>query len=85
MNKLYLSFLVVLCLSACSTVSAQVGMSELDPEEVVLESWTYASDFEDRTLGAWAAYPLWQDIAYNPQFRANEIIPGDPNVSIVQR
>ena len=52
---------------------------------VVLEPWTYTSNFSDRTLGAWASYPFWQDIAYDPNFRTNEIIPGDPNVSIVQR
>lgn len=50
-----------------------------------LEPWTYKSDFSDRTLGAWASYPFWQDIAYDPNFRTNEIVPGDPNVSIVQR
>jgi len=52
---------------------------------VALESWTYTEDFEDRELGAWASYPLWQDIAYNQNFRVNEIIPGDPNISIVQK
>jgi len=52
---------------------------------IALEPWTYRSDFSDRTLGAWAAYPLWQDTAYDPNFRTNEIIDGDPNVSIVQK
>lgn len=52
---------------------------------VALEPWTYQEDFEDRDLGAWASYPLWQDIAYNQNFRVNEIIPGDPNISIVQK
>ncbi len=52
---------------------------------VVLEPWTYSSDFSDRTLGAWAAYPLWQDTAYDPNFRTNEMVPGDSNVSIVQK
>ena len=52
---------------------------------VALEPWTYQEDFEDRDLGAWASYPLWQDIAYNQNFRVNEIVPGDPNISIVQK
>lgn len=49
-----------------------------------LEPWTYRSDFSDRTLGAWASYPHWQDIAYNQNFRTNELVPRDPNVSLVQ-
>ncbi|MBK8504422.1 MAG: hypothetical protein IPL46_20785 [Saprospiraceae bacterium] len=52
---------------------------------IALEPWTYFDDFEDRDLGAWASYPMWQDIAYNQNFRVNEIIPGDPNISIVQK
>lgn len=51
----------------------------------VLEPWTYSDDFEGRDLGAWASYPLWQDIAYNQNFRVNEIVPGDLNISIVQK
>jgi hypothetical protein len=51
----------------------------------VLEPWTYHDDFQDRDLGAWASYPLWQDIAYNQNFRVNQIIPGDSNISIVQK
>ncbi len=53
--------------------------------EVVLEPWSYFDDFEDRDLGAWASYPLWQDIAYDPNVRVNEIVPGDPNISFEQR
>lgn len=50
-----------------------------------LEPWTYTDDFEDRDLGAWASYPHWQDLAYDQNFRVNEIIFGDPNISIVQK
>ncbi|MCB0687494.1 MAG: heparinase II/III family protein, partial [Saprospiraceae bacterium] len=53
--------------------------------KILLEEWTYHEDFEDRELGAWASYPLWQDIAYNQNFRVNEMISGDPNISIVQK
>ncbi|NND06156.1 MAG: hypothetical protein HKN87_07240, partial [Saprospiraceae bacterium] len=65
----------------------QTGEASLaeTPNLVALEPWTYEEDFEDRDLGAWASYPLWQDIAYNQNFRVNEIIPGDPNISIVQK
>jgi hypothetical protein len=52
---------------------------------VVLEPCTYTENFEGRLLGAWASYPLWQDTAYDPNFRINEIVPGDPNVSIEQK
>lgn len=52
---------------------------------LVLEPYTYSENFEERLLGAWASYPLWQDTAYDPNFRINEIIPGDPNVSIEQK
>ena len=52
---------------------------------VVLESFDYSENFETRTLRAWASYPLWQDAAYDPNFRVNEIVPGDPNISIEQK
>jgi len=52
---------------------------------VVLEPWTYTENFEDRELGAWASYPHWQDIAYNQEFRPNEMVPGDLNISVVQK
>ena len=55
------------------------------PTNELIEPWTYHEDFEDRELGAWASYPLWQDIAYNQNFRVNEIVPGDSNISIVQK
>jgi len=52
--------------------------------DVVLEPFTYRENFETRDLSAWASYPIWQDTAYDPNFRVNTIIPGDPNISIVQ-
>ncbi|NND31316.1 MAG: hypothetical protein HKN76_01910 [Saprospiraceae bacterium] len=62
-----------------------VAVQSVSPEFFVLEPWIYREDFEDRDLGAWASYPLWQDIAYNQNFRVNEIMPRDPNISIVQK
>src|SRR6185312_12601353 len=52
---------------------------------VILEPYSYSNDFETRTLGAWASYPLWQDNAYDQNFQVKEFIPGDPNISIVQK
>lgn len=52
--------------------------------DVVLEPFFYTQNFETREECAWASYPQWQDTAYDPNFRANTIVPGDPNVSIVQ-
>ena len=66
-------------------VSAQLAEYVPSNPNVVLEPWTYSENFEDRELGAWASYPHWQDIAYNQDFRPNEIVPGDPNISVVQK
>ena len=52
--------------------------------DTVLEPYNYSEDFEGRDLGAWASYPHWQDIAYDPNVRPNEIVPGDPNISFQQ-
>jgi hypothetical protein len=52
--------------------------------EVALEPYTYTENFETREECAWASYPQWQDTAYDQYFRANTIVPGDPNISIVQ-
>src|SRR6185312_16553121 len=52
---------------------------------VILEPYSYSNDFETRTLGAWASYPLWQDNAYDQNFQVKEFIPGDSNISIVQK
>jgi len=51
----------------------------------VLEPFTYHEDFETVELSAWASYPLWQDTAYDPNIRVNTIVPGDPNISLVQK
>ena len=51
----------------------------------ILEPYTYTENFEDNELGAWASYPHWQDLAYDQNFRVNEMVPGDPNISIVQK
>ncbi|MGV3686430.1 MAG: heparinase II/III domain-containing protein [Daejeonella sp.] len=71
----------------CTTPVAQAQLHtvpRVNPD-VVLEPSVYSEDFQDRELGAWASYPHWQDIAYNQDFRPNEIVPGDPNISVVQK
>jgi len=54
-------------------------------DDIVLHPCTYSENFSSGTLSAWASYPLWQDTAYDPNFRIDTIIPGDPNISIVQK
>ncbi len=61
-------------------MSAGVGHANLP----ALERFEYREDFESRRQRAWASYPTWQDAAYDQNFRVNEMVPGDPNISIVQ-
>jgi len=49
------------------------------------EQYTYTENFETGELQGWASYPLWQDTAYDPNFRVHTIVPGDTNLSIVQK
>lgn len=90
------NWFIVLFIFAVSVAFRPVqagGFNPLDDEpvladqdtDVVLEPWTYTEDFENKALGAWASYPHWQDLAYDQNFRFNEMIPGDPNLSIVQK
>ena len=51
---------------------------------MMLEPFTYVEDFEAGEENAWASYPLWQDTAYDPNFKVGTIVPGDPNRSIDQ-
>jgi len=71
---------VILALFMCSAVL--IGSAVAD---VIVEPLSYSQDFETVELSAWASYPLWQDTAYDPNFRVNTIVPGDPNISIVQK
>jgi len=52
--------------------------------DTALEPRTYHEDFETRELGAWAAYPHWEDTSYNEYFRVDAMVPGDPNLSVEQ-
>jgi len=57
---------------------------ELHPD-LKLEPFTYKENFESNELNAWASYPLWQDTAFDPNLRPAPIIPGNPNISLVQK
>ncbi|OGD17793.1 MAG: hypothetical protein A2W03_14760 [Candidatus Aminicenantes bacterium RBG_16_63_16] len=50
-----------------------------------LEPFTYKENFETNELSAWASYPLWQDTAFDPNMRPFTIVPGDPNISLMER
>ncbi len=50
-----------------------------------LEPFRYREDFATNELNAWASYPLWQDTAFDPNFHVGRLVPGDPNISIIQR
>ena len=76
MKKAFLLEAVTLALLTCQFTAVYA--------DVVLEPFTYHEDFETRELSAWASYPLWQDTAYDPNIRVNEIVPNDPNISMVQ-
>ncbi len=61
------------------------GLREAEPTGKNLEPYNYREDFETNELNAWASYPLWQDTAFDPNFHVGRLVPGDPNISIVQR
>jgi hypothetical protein len=50
-----------------------------------LEPYAYREDFEANELNAWASYPLWQDTAFDPNFHVGRLVPGDTNISIIER
>jgi len=78
---------LVLVLTKTLVFSQEIKNENVDSinNNVLLEPITYTNNFESRTLGAWASYPLWQDNAYDQNFRIDQIISNDPNISIVQK
>ena len=50
-----------------------------------LERFVYRENFESNELNAWASYPLCQDTAYDPNLRPYSIVPGSPNIALVQK
>ena len=71
--------------ASCEAVPNSNAFSLDSVDHVSLEPWTYTENFENHDLGAWASYPLWQDTAYDPNFRVNKMVPGDTNISLVQK
>jgi len=71
------SFVFLIIALSCAFMKAQA--------DVKLERFAYRENFESRELNAWASYPLWQDTAFDPNIRPDRIVPGDPNVSLVQK
>lgn len=49
------------------------------------EPLIYKENFDTHELNAWASYPLWQDTAFDPNLRPAPIVPGNPNISLVQK
>lgn len=88
MTKRILLFLpTVICIMVSGYAQYKISNPAVDStsNNYILEPYTYTNNFETRQLGGWASYPLWQDNAYDQNFRVNEIVPGDPNISIVQK
>lgn len=93
MKKLFPLLIVAVCFVNASPYTKQTHKNNiLDIQshvkrviqnDISIEPWTYSESFKTRDLGAWAAYPLWQDNAYDPDFRVGKIVPGDSNLSIV--
>jgi hypothetical protein len=67
---------VVVCLAAHPAILAAA---------VKPVPFMYREDFSSNELNAWASYPLWQDTAYDPNIRPDRLVPGDPNISLVER
>ena len=74
--------IIVLLVMVSLVVLLCEGAADAD---ITLEPFTYSENFESGELNAWASYPLWQDTAFDPNFRVNTIIAGDPNISIEQK
>ena len=80
-SRIMKRFFTILTFALCCIFLAY-GQAAAD---VVTEPFTYYQDFETVELSAWASYPIWQDTAYDPNTRVNTIVPGDPNISFVQK
>ncbi len=59
--------------------------SENSTVDKTLESYVYKENFKSNELNAWASYPLWQDTAFDPNIRPDNIEPADSNISLVEK
>jgi hypothetical protein len=72
--------------AAAAHLAAPTTAADLDvPGDSLIEPCTYTENFENHDLGAWASYPFWQDLAYDQNFRIDQIVPGDANISLVEK
>lgn len=75
--------------NANSFINGQIPLKDDSDSlpDVLTGPWVYSENFEEKgkSLSAWASYPLWQDNAYDPNLRVDCMVPGDPNLSIVQK
>jgi hypothetical protein len=71
---------IQIILSAIFTATITIFAADVIKEPVI-----YHENFETNELSAWASYPLWQDTAFDPNMRVGRIVPGDSNLSIVQK
>ncbi|MHB9029636.1 MAG: hypothetical protein ACYC9O_12785, partial [Candidatus Latescibacterota bacterium] len=67
-----------------ATALVSLFAAHFSSADMAMEPYSYHQDFETREECAWASYPLWQDTAFDPNFRPHEIVPGDPNISLEQ-
>lgn len=89
MNKIFILQIIFFCFylnvaDAKNKTRKNSGSIPDSLNNTSTEPYLYHENFEDRNLGAWASYPQWQDLAYDQNFRVNEMVPGDPNISLVQ-
>ncbi len=76
MKNYFALFLIAFILFNCT---------EMAPTDKTLEPFVYSENFETNEMSAWASYPLWQDNAFDPNMRVAKIVPGDSNLSIMQK
>lgn len=65
--------------------SKEIASRDFIKDNIAIEPYIYSDSFPARDENAWASYPLWQDNAYDPNFRIGHIVPGDTNLSIVAK
>ncbi len=76
MKNYFTLFLAALLLFNCHQISRV---------DKTLEPYLYTENFESNELNAWASYPPWQDTAFDPNIRPDNIDPADSNISLVEK
>lgn len=65
--------------------SVLFNCTDMEPLDKTLEPYRYSENFKSNELNAWASYPLWQDTAFDPNIRPDNIEPADSNISLVEK